>query len=109
MLRILLIIIFLAPLVVFALSNPMEQDIWFFFLGWKLAIGTLALGVGLLGVFIGFVVGWTGELRQRSRARRAEQQVRTLEGQLIELHKRLDRLQQTPASPTATANPTIKS
>nr|WP_294917860.1 LapA family protein [uncultured Neokomagataea sp.] len=108
MLRILLIIIFLAPLVVFALSNPMEQDIWFFFLGWKLAIGTLALGVGLLGVFIGFIVGWIGDLRQRSRARRSEQQVRALEGQLIELHQRLDRLQQTSPSPTTAPNPTAK-
>ncbi|GBR47428.1 lipopolysaccharide assembly protein LapA domain-containing protein [Neokomagataea thailandica] len=109
MLRILLIILFLAPLVVFALSNPMEQDIWFFFLGWKLSIGTLALGVGLLGVLIGFIVGWVGELRQRSRARRAEQQVRSLEGQLIELHQRLDRLQQTTPSPTTSPNPTAKS
>ncbi|MBR0559770.1 lipopolysaccharide assembly protein LapA domain-containing protein [Neokomagataea anthophila] len=109
MLRILLLIIFLAPLVIFALSNPMEQDIWFFFLGWKLAIGTLALGVGLLGVFIGFVVGWIGELRQRSRARRSEQQVRSLEGQLIELHQRLDRLQQNPASPASSSTPTAKS
>ncbi|QDH25573.1 LapA family protein [Neokomagataea tanensis] len=98
MLRVLLLVVFLAPLVVFALSNPMEQDIWFFFLGWKLAIGTLALGVGLIGAIIGFVVGWIGEFRQRSRARRSEQQVRSLESQLIDLHQRLDRLQQTPTT-----------
>ncbi|GBD55894.1 LapA family protein [Gluconobacter wancherniae] len=101
MLRLLIIVIFLAVLIVFALSNTDLEPIWLISFGWHLSIGTLALGVGVAGLLFGTVTGWIGELRQRSRARRAESHIRTLETQMVDLHQRLDRLQNTPAAPTA--------
>ncbi|GBR27279.1 lipopolysaccharide assembly protein LapA domain-containing protein [Gluconobacter japonicus] len=104
MLRLLFIVIFLAALIVFALSNTDLEPIWLISFGWHLSVGTLALGIGVAGLIFGFLTGWVGELRQRSRARRSEAHVRTLESQLVELHQRLDRLQ-TPPVATATTVP----
>lgn len=100
MLRLLFIVIFLAVLIVFALSNTDLEPIWLISFGWHLSVGTLALGIGVIGLVFGFLTGWVGELRQRSRARRSEAHVRTLESQLVELHQRLDRLQTPPVAAT---------
>lgn len=97
MIRLFLLVIFLAALIVFALSNTDLEPIWLISFGWHLSIGTLALGIGLLGLVFGFFVGLIGEFRQRSRARRAEDHVRKLESQLVDLHQRIDALQPTPA------------
>jgi len=102
MLRLLFIVIFLAALIVFALSNTDLEPIWLISFGWHLSVGTLALGIGVVGLIFGFLTGWVGELRQRSRARRSEVHVRTLESQLVELHQRLDRLQTPPVAAPAT-------
>ncbi len=97
MLRLLILVILLAVLIVFALSNTDLEPIWLVSFGWHLSIGTLVLGVGVIALLFGFLIGLIGDMQQRSRARRAEQHVRTLESQLVELHQRLDRLQNPPA------------
>mgnify|MGYP004709626809 FL=1 len=102
MLRLIFSVIFLAARIVFALSNTDLEPIWLISFGWHLSVGTLALGIGVAGLIFGFLTGWVGELRQRSRARRSEAHVRTLESQLVELHQRLDRLQTPPVAATTT-------
>lgn len=99
MLRLLILVILLAVLIVFALSNTDLEPIWLVSFGWHLSIGTLVLGVGVVALLFGFLIGLIGDMQQRSRARRAEQHVRTLESQLVELHQRLDRLQNPAGSP----------
>lgn len=105
MLRLLIVVILLAILIVFALSNTDLEPIWLVSFGWNLSIGTLVLAVGVLALLVGFLLGLAGDVRQRSRARRAEQHVRTLESQLVDLHQRLDRLQNpigvSPTKPVA--------
>ena len=102
MLRLLILVILLAVLIVFALSNTDLEPIWLVSFGWHVSIGTLVLGVGVVAFLFGFLIGLIGDMQQRSRARRAEQHVRTLESQLVELHQRLDRLQ-NPTSPLSSS------
>ncbi|MBS1102100.1 DUF1049 domain-containing protein [Gluconobacter sp. Dm-62] len=111
MLRLLILVILLAVLIVFALSNTDLEPIWLVSFGWHLSIGTLVLGVGVITLLLGFLIGLIGDMQQRSRARRAEQHVRTLESQLVELHQRLDRFQNpagTPLPGTSTLTPEQK-
>ncbi|KXV10517.1 hypothetical protein AD931_01010 [Gluconobacter oxydans] len=105
MLRLLILVILLAVLIVFALSNTDLEPIWLVSFGWHLSIGTLVLGVGVVALLFGFLIGLIGDMQQRSRARRAEQHVRTLESQLVELHQRLDRLQNPAGSPLPATTP----
>ncbi len=85
MLRLLLTIPLLVVLVIFALSN--RASVTLSFLGYETAM-PLSIAVLLAaGVFfvLGAVVVWIGELRQRRRARRAEQRVAVLEEQIASL------------------------
>ena len=88
MLRLLVALPLLVVLVIFALSN--RTDVTLSFLGY----GTvMPLSVAVLiasGVFflLGALLVWFGELRQRRRARRAEQRVVALEEQLAEVRAR---------------------
>ena len=82
MLRLLVMLPLLVILIIFALSN--RADVTLSFIGYATV---LPLSVAVLiaaGVFflLGALVVWFGELRQRRRARRAEQRVVVLEGQL---------------------------
>ncbi|GAB6855786.1 lipopolysaccharide assembly protein LapA domain-containing protein [Asaia astilbis] len=92
MVRLLVIVVFLVALITFALSNPDAQSLWIVSLSWQLSAGTLALGLGVGSFLLGGLVMFIGEVKQRSRARKAEQQVRSLESQVLDLHQRLDRL-----------------
>ncbi|QDH17786.1 lipopolysaccharide assembly protein LapA domain-containing protein [Swingsia samuiensis] len=110
MLRLLIIVIILAILIVFALSNTDLEPVWLISFGWHISVGTLVLGTSVACLVFGYLTGWIGALRQRSRARRAEGQVRTLESQIVELHQRLDRLQtQTQDPATISPSPEIRS
>ncbi|AOX19023.1 LapA family protein [Kozakia baliensis] len=100
MLRLLVIVLFLIALITFALSNPDPQPLWIVSYGWQLSIGVLVLGVGVASFLVGGLIMLIGEFRQRTRARRAEHQIRTLESQMIELHQRLDRYTNSPAPVT---------
>lgn len=95
MLRLLLIVVFLVALILVALSNTEAQTLWIVSHGWQIPLGTLVLIVGLLSFVVGAVVMAASEIKQRSRARRAEQKTRTLESQILDLHQRMDRLNQT--------------
>lgn len=92
MVRLLVIVVFLVVLITFALSNPDAQPLWIVSYGWQFSVGMLVLGVGAASFVIGALVALIGELKQRSRARKAEQQVRALESQVLDLHQRIDRL-----------------
>ncbi len=89
MLRLLFIIIFLVILIIFTLSNldtatpkMINYDI-------KLPVGILVLVVGMASALFGAAMSSVGGFRQRQRARKAEQQVQTLQTQLVSLHERL--------------------
>ena len=92
MVRLLVIVVFLVVLITFALSNPDPQSLWVVSYGWQFSVGMLVLGIGAASFLLGGFVMFIGEVKQRSRARKAEQQVRALESQVLDLHQRLDRL-----------------
>ncbi len=85
MLRLLLTIPLLVVLVIFALSN--RASVSLSFLGYETAMPLSVAVLLAAGVFfvLGAFVVWIGELRQRRRARRAEQRVAVLEEQIASL------------------------
>ncbi|HUB44368.1 MAG TPA: LapA family protein [Acetobacteraceae bacterium] len=89
--RLLILAPFLLLLVLFALSNTAPARVGLWPTAWSLQ-APLSLIV-LIGMALAFLVGallvWVSELAQRRRARRAEQTVRALEGQVQELKARL--------------------
>lgn len=66
---------------------------WMVSFGWKISVGWFAAGLAVFSLFIGLLTGWMGEFRQMRARRRADNKVRTLEKQVVELHQRLDRAQ----------------
>ncbi|GAN53463.1 lipopolysaccharide assembly protein LapA domain-containing protein [Tanticharoenia sakaeratensis] len=90
MLRLLIVLPFILALVIFAVTNPDPQQMWFVSYGWKTPAGILALATGAIFFVLGAFALWLGELRQRRRARRAEAQVRQLQAQVVDLHNRLN-------------------
>ncbi|MXV43539.1 DUF1049 domain-containing protein [Saccharibacter sp. 17.LH.SD] len=106
MLRLLIIVLVVLFLATVALSNTDPMTIWLGPWQWEIKPdGIFIFAVPLAGLVIGFLLGWMGELRQRRRARRAENQVRSLEKQIVELHQRLDQAQASaaPSKPAAPA------
>ena len=89
MLRLLIIVLFLVVLIVFALSNPDPATLWVVSYGWQLALGVFTLGVGVASFVVGAFVMWVGELRQRTRARHAESEVRKKDVESSALQQRL--------------------
>jgi lipopolysaccharide assembly protein A len=87
MLRLLITVPFLLVLIVFSACNQDPIQIWLLDWGWKSSVGVLTLIVAASFFILGAVSVWFAELRQRGRARRAEQQVRTLEEQIAELRR----------------------
>jgi lipopolysaccharide assembly protein A len=89
--RLLILAPLLLLLVLFALSNTAPARVGLWPTAWSLQ-APLSLIV-LVGMALAFLVGgvlvWVSELAQRRRARRAEQAVRALEGQVQELKTRL--------------------
>ena len=89
MLRLILILPFLILLVVFVLFNQTPGAMELPYLSWQSSVGVVALIAAVVFFLLGALVVWFSELRQRRRARRAEQQVRTLETQIAELRTQL--------------------
>lgn len=87
MLRLLVTLPFLLGLIVFSACNQDPIQMWFLDWGWKSSVGVLTLVAAAAFFLLGAVTVWFAELRQRGRARRAEQQVRTLEEQVAELRR----------------------
>ena len=89
MLRLILTLPFLILLVVFVLFNQTPGAMELPYLSWQSSVGVIALITAVIFFLVGALFVWFAELRQRRRARRAEQQVRTLETQVAELRTQL--------------------
>ncbi|XAO71380.1 MAG: LapA family protein [Acetobacteraceae bacterium] len=89
MLRLLFIIIFLVILIIFALSNLDTATLKMINFDIKLPVNILVLVVGIASALFGAAMSSVDGFRQRQRARKAEQQVQTLQTQLVSLHERL--------------------
>jgi putative membrane protein len=89
MIRLILVVPFLLVLVAFTASNQDPLDMWLLTYSWKTSAGVLALSVACVAFILGAFCLWVVELRQRRRARRAEQHVRELEAQLAQVQAAL--------------------
>lgn len=105
MLRLLVTLPFLLGLIVFSACNQDSIQMWFLDWGWKSSVGVLTLIVAAAFFLLGAVTVWFAELRQRGRARRAEQQVRTLEEQVAELRRQQAETYNPPTTPEPIALP----
>lgn len=85
MIRLIVVIPFLLALVIFSASNQDPLDMWLLTYSWKCSAGVLALSVAAASFIMGAFCLWVAELVQRRRARKAEQRVRELEGQLAQI------------------------
>lgn len=103
MIRLLIGVLFLAPFVLLSVSNLDPMTVWFVSFDWHVITGKFILAVTILSLLMGFFLGWIGELRQRHRARRAEGQIRSLEKEAVELHKRITQLQTEASSASSEA------
>ncbi|TWB11141.1 LapA family protein [Gluconacetobacter diazotrophicus] len=101
MVRLLVTLPFLLILIIFSACNQEPIQIWFLDWGWKSSVGVLTLIVAAFFFILGAVSVWFAELRQRGRARRAEQQVRTLEDQIAELRRQQAETLIPPAAPAS--------
>ncbi len=89
MLRLIILLPFLILLVVFVLLNQTGSAMELPYYSWQSSTGVIALITAVLFFLLGALMLWFAELRQRRRARRAEQQVRGLEAQIAELRVQL--------------------
>ncbi len=89
MLRLLITLPFLAALIVFAIYN--QEIVTLSVPGYsrQSSLAVLVMIVAVVFFLIGGLTVWFAELRQRRRARRAEQTVRTQEAQIAELKLQL--------------------
>lgn len=97
MLRLLITVPFLLVLIIFSACNQDSVTIWFLDWSWKSSVGVLTLIVAAAFFILGALSVWFAELRQRGRARRAEQQVRVLEDQAAELRRQQAETYNPPA------------
>jgi len=96
MLRLLVTLPFLIALIVFAVYN--QQMVTLAVPGYsrQSSLGLLVIVIALVFFLVGAVAVWFAELRQRRRARRAEQAVRGLEAQVADLRNQLAQAQSRP-------------
>lgn len=100
--RLLVTVPLLLLLVLFALSNtePVPIRLWPTDMAAEVPLSLAVLGGMGAAFLVGALLVWFSALSQRSRARRAEAQVRILDEQLAELKARL-----ASANPTAPSLP----
>ncbi len=89
MLRLIILLPFLILLVVFVLLNQTPSAMELPYYSWQSSAGVIALITAVLFFLVGALMAWFSELRQRRRARRAEQQIRTQDTQIAELRAQL--------------------
>jgi uncharacterized integral membrane protein len=106
MIRIIVAAPFLAVMVLFALSNPapVKLGIWptDYMIEVPISLAILA-GAGV-GFFLGALLLWLSAVAAKSRARRAERQVRNLRAEVTDLNQRLLR---QPVTVPALAAPSV--
>ncbi len=93
MLRLILMLPFLIVLVAFVLYNQTPGTVELPSVAWQTSVGVIALISAGIFFVLGALLVWFSELGQRRRARRAEQQIRTLETQVADLHAQLTQAQ----------------
>ncbi len=93
MLRLIMMLPFLVVLVVFVLYNQTPGTMELPSVAWQSSVGVIALIAAGIFFVLGALLVWFSELGQRRRARRAEQQIRTLETQVADLHAQLTQAQ----------------
>lgn len=98
MIRLLIIAVSILVLALLCMSNTNPITIWFVSFEWPIKTGYFIAIVSIISLFIGFLVGWFGDIRQRHRARRAEGKLRSLEKENLDLHKRINQLQTGPST-----------
>ena len=89
MLRLIITLPFLILLVVFVVDNTTSGVMELPYLSWQSSAGVAVLVAAVVFYLLGAVSVWFAELRQRRRARRAEQQLRVSETQVSELRTQL--------------------
>lgn len=107
MLRLIITLPFLILLVVFVVDNTTPGAMELPYLSWQSSPGVVALVASVAAFLLGILFMWFAELRQRRRARRAEQQVKLLEQQVGELRAQLAQsVAQGIANPGLVLHPT---
>lgn len=79
-----IIIPYVIVLVLFTASNQTAENISLLNYQWQSSIGIVALETGFISFCIGSLSIWFSELKQRRRARRAEQELRKVKKELQE-------------------------
>ncbi|MUG04637.1 LapA family protein [Bombella sp. ESL0378] len=98
MIRLLIIVLFVAFIAIFSMSNLDATTVWIASFGFSIKMGKLIALLSVPSLILGLLLGAAGDIRQRRRARKAESQLRGAQKQLIELHQRLDQLKPAAAS-----------
>ncbi len=90
MLRVLITLPFLVALIIFAFENQeVVTLVWPWGNSRATSLAVLMIAVAAIFFLVGCMTVWFSELRQRRRARRAEQAMRGLETQISELKLQL--------------------
>jgi len=92
MLRLIIMLPFLIALVVFVVYNGSSTAMSVPGYSWQTSPGVVALISAVVFFLLGALFVWFAELRQRRRARRAEQTIRGLEAQIAELRGQISGL-----------------
>ncbi|CAI3938211.1 unnamed protein product [Commensalibacter communis] len=87
MLRLIIIVPFLAILGVFLIFNEEPVQMYFPLLSWKVSVGTFALLLGLASFIIGVLVMFIAIVKQWRKVRAANKQIQELEKKLNELRE----------------------
>lgn len=106
MLRLIIIVPFLAVLGVFLLFNEEPVQMFFPLLSWKTSVGTFALLLGLASFIIGALTIFISLIKQWRKVRAANKQILELEKKLNELREQyINNLTQPAAQPSVQTTP----
>lgn len=103
MIRLFITLPFVLGLIILAACNQDPVAMQWLTLKWQSSPGVLALVTGALFYALGYVCAWIGTLGQIRRARKAEQQVRTLEAEMADQRARASVTAMNMAAPAAPA------
>lgn len=103
MLRLIIVVPFLAVLGIFFFKNEELYAMSFPFFSWQMSVGFFAVLVGLASFVIGALTVFIALVKQWRKVRKANKQVQDLEKKLNELREQYISLTQTsaPATPAA--------
>ncbi|MDI2112954.1 lipopolysaccharide assembly protein LapA domain-containing protein [Commensalibacter nepenthis] len=106
MLRLIIIVPFLAVLGVFLIFNEEPVQMYFPLLSWQVSVGAFALLLGLASFIIGVLVMFVSLVKQWRKVRTANKQIQELEKKLNELREQyINNLTQPVAGHAAIQTP----